>query len=331
MKKSVLLEEIKLKQHTLNNRYVCAPFDIAKASEEGLVSEELLAIYGRRKGPAMIVAEQAAVAPEGQYRENLLFVDRAQTIPGLKRLAETIHGNGQVAILQINHAGSAANKDLTGRDSLAPSAVEHPIFKRGKPTALSIEEIQRIKQDFVRAAKRTMEAGFDGVEIHNCHGFLLSQFLSPVTNQRRDQYGGTLENRSRFLLEIVSEVQEVIGEEALLLVRLGVDDLLPEGLSLEEGIAVAKELEAAGIDMLDISTGLTPPLVLPGPAMLRDHIRKVKQHLSIPVIGSGCLEDISIATDMVEKQETDFIALGRSIMNQENYVENLLEKIQTKN
>ncbi len=330
MKKSVLLEERKLKQHTLKNRYVCAPFDIAKATKEGLVSEELLGIYEKRKGPAMIVAEQAAVAPEGQYRENLLFVDRKETVPGLKRLAETIHRNGQVAILQINHAGSAANKSLTGSDSLAPSAVEHPIFKRGIPTPLSLQEIERIKKDFVRAAKRTMEAGFDGVEIHNCHGFLLSQFLSPLTNQRRDQYGGTLENRSRLLMEIISEVQAVTGEEALLLVRLGVDDLLPQGLSLEEGIRVAKKLEAAGIDMLDVSTGLTPPLVLPGPAMLREHIRKVKQQVAIPVIGSGSLEDISIATEMVENQETDFIALGRSIMNQENYVENLLEKIQEK-
>lgn len=173
-------------------------------------------------------------------------------------------------------------------------------------------------------------AGFDGVEIHNCHGFLLSQFLSPLTNKRSDEYGGSLENRSRLLLEIVKDVREAVGEDFLLLVRLGLDDLLPGGLTLEEGCLIAEKLQEAGIDMLDISTGLMPPLSLPGPAMLREMLKKVKEHVTIPVIGAGALENIEIAADMVEKEEVDFIALARKIMNQPNYVEELLESIGTK-
>lgn len=174
---------------------------------------------------------------------------------------------------------------------------------------------------------RVKKAGFDGVEIHNCHGFLLTQFLSPLTNLRTDEYGGSLENRSRLLLEITTEVRKVIGDELLLLVRLGLDDLIPGGLTLEEGCQVAEKLVEAGIDSLDISSGMLPPVVLKGPAMLREMIKTVKSRVKVPVIGAGDLVDIKIATDMVEKCEVDIIALGRPIMNQPNFVEGLLEKI----
>jgi 2,4-dienoyl-CoA reductase-like NADH-dependent reductase (Old Yellow Enzyme family) len=128
-------------------------------------------------------------------------------------------------------------------------------------------------------------------------------------------------------MEIVKAVREVIGEELLLLVRLGVDDLLPGGLTLEEGCIVAENLEKAGIDILDISTGLVSPMRLPGPAMLRSRLAEVKRHVNIPVVGAGELADIDIAADMVGKGEVDFIALGRPIMEQPNFVEELLKRI----
>ncbi len=324
---SILLESQNVKGFIFNNRYVCAPFDISKATDDGLVTNELLSIYKLRKGPSLIVVEQAAISPLGQYREKLLFVDRDECIDGLSKLSTVIHDNDQVAVLQINHAGSAADTNITGMEAVAPSEVIHPAFKGSKPRALTINEIQELKHAFVEAALRAKKAGFDGVEIHNCHGFLLSQFLSPLTNLRNDEYGGSLENRSRFLMEIITEVGKKIGEDFLLLVRLGLDDLLPGGLSLEEGCIVAEKLEKAGIDILDISSGLVPPLGLPGPAMLRDMLRTVKEHVSIPVIGSGELDNIEIARDMVEKGEVDFIALGRPILKQPDFVVDLIKKI----
>lgn len=230
-------------------------------------------------------------------------------------------------MLQINHTGSAADTALTGREAVAPSAVMHPFVKRSIPRALTITEIHEIREAFVQAALRVKKAGFNGVEIHNCHGFLLSQFLSPLTNLRTDEYGGSLENRSRFLMEITTAVRKAVGEDFLLLVRLGLDDLLPGGTTLEEGCLVAAKLQAAGTDILDVSTGLVPPLILPGPAMLRNMIKTVKRHVTIPVIGAGELADIAIAADMVQKGEIDFIALARPIMKKPNYVEDLLEKI----
>ena len=326
-KSSVLLESQTVKNFVFENRYVCAPFDISKATKDGLLTEQQLSIYEQRKGPSLIVAEQAAIAPAGQYREKLIFVDRDECIEGLSKLADIIHRNNQVAVLQINHAGSSADTSLTRMEAVAPSAVINPVVKRSVPRALTIPEIHEIREAFVQAALRVKKAGFDGVEIHNCHGFLLTQFLSPLTNLRNDEYGGSLENRSRLLMEIVTAVRKAVGEDFLLLVRLGLDDLLPGGTTLEEGCVIAKKLQEAGIDMLDVSTGLMPPMSLPGPAMLRDMLRTVKQHVNIPVIGAGELENIEIAADMVEKGEVDFIALGRTIMNQSNYVEDLLEKI----
>jgi NADPH2 dehydrogenase len=324
---TILLDKQTVKSFTFDNRYVCAPFDISKATDDGLITEELLSIYKKRKGPSLIVVEQAAIAPAGQYREKLIFVDRDECIEGLSKLITVIHDNNQVAVLQINHAGSAADVGITKMEAVAPSAVIHPVFNRAMPRALTIDEIHEVRETFVEAALRTKKAGFDGVEIHNCHGFLLSQFLSPLTNLRTDEYGGSLENRSRLLMEITKSVREAIGEELLLLVRLGLDDLLPGGLTLEEGCLVAEQLEKAGIDILDISTGLVPPLNLPGPAMLRDMLRTVKGYVKIPVIGAGELSDIEIAADMVEKNEVDFIALARPIMNQPNFVQDLLEEI----
>lgn len=322
-----LLESQSVKNFIFNNRYVCAPFDIAKATNTGLITDELLHIYEQRKGPSLIIVEQAAIVLEGQYRENLLFVDRDECMEGLKKLADVIHNNRQVAVLQINHAGSAADTALTKMEAVAPSAIINPAFQRTLPRTLTIQEIHKIRNAFVEAAERAKNAGFDGVEIHNCHGFLLSQFLSPLTNVRNDQYGGSLENRSRLLLEITEDIRRAVGDDFLLLVRLGLDDLLPGGTTLEEGCQVAQKLETAGIDILDVSTGLMPPLILTGPAMLRDMLRTVKSHVTIPVIGAGELEDIEIATDMVEKGEVDFVALARTIMNQPNYVEELIEKI----
>lgn len=330
-KGSVLLDSQTVKGHVFHNRYVCPPFDIAKATVDGLITEELLSIYEQRKGPSLIVAEQAAISPSGQYRERLIYVDRDECIEGLTKLADVIHQNNQVAVLQINHAGSAADTSLTGLEAVAPSAVINPGIKRSMPRALTLPEIQEIRGAFVQAALRVKKAGFDGVEIHNCHSFLLTQFLSPLTNLRTDEYGGSLKNRSRLLLEIVRDVREAVGEEFLLLVRLGVDDLLPGGLTLEEGCIVAKKLEEAGIDILDVSSGLMSPLSLKGPAMLRDHIKEVKKHVNIPVIGTGALQDIDIASDMVEKGEVDFIGIGRKILAVPNFVEGLLETINSKN
>ena len=267
--------------------YVCAPFDISKATDDGLVTEELLSIYRQRRGPSLIVVEQAYILPEGQWRANQLAIDRDECIPGLARLAETVHANNQVAVVQINHSGSIADTNLTGREAVAPSAIVHPLLKRSTPRGLSIDEIHHIKQAFVQAALRVKQAGFDGVQIHACHGFLLPQFLSPLTNHRTDEYGGSLGNRSRLHVEITREVRQAVGNDFLLLVRLGVDDYLPGGTILEDGCWVAQRIQDAGADILDISSGLQGSGRFTGDAFFRPMLKTVKQYLEVPVIEIG--------------------------------------------
>ena len=324
---NVLLDKTTVRNWVFHNRYACAPFDIGRASDEGIITDELLSIYGRRKGPSLMVAEQAYINPAGQWRKNQIAVDRDECIPGLTELAAVIHRNGQVAVLQINHAGSTADPALTKMEAEAPSAIVHPLLKRSTPKRLEITDLERIREEFVHAALRLKKAGFDGVELHSCHGFLLSQFLSPLTNDRTDRYGGNLENRSRFLMEVTAAVREAVGEDFLLMVRLGLDDFLPGGFTLSEGCKVAERLQEAGIDILDTSSGLKPAPLFSGNAFFRDMFRTVKQHVNVPVMGSGQLEDIDTAAEMVENGEIDFIGLARSILKQPDYVEGLIQTI----
>lgn len=326
----ILVEQQVIKNFKFSNRYVCAPFDISKATVDGLVTDELLGIYEQRKGPSMIVVEQACVMLAGQFRNKQLFVDRTECIESLAKLAKVIHSNHQVAVLQINHAGSMADTSITQKEAVAPSAVVNPAYNRSLPRELSILEINDIKSAFVEAALRTIEAGFDGVEIHACHGFLLTQFLSPLCNLRTDQYGGSLENRSRLLLEITTEIREAIGTDALLLVRLGADDYLEGGFTLEEGCKVAGMLEQAGVDILDVSSGLTGALAFSGPGFFREMLKEVKSHVGIPVIGTGELEDIQVAAQMVADGAIDFVSLGRPIMKKADVVQDLLATLAAK-
>jgi 2,4-dienoyl-CoA reductase-like NADH-dependent reductase (Old Yellow Enzyme family) len=275
----------------------------------------------------VIVAEQAYITPDGRYRERLIGADRDECINGLSRLADVIHSNNQIAVLQINHAGSAADISLTNAKAVAPSAVVHPLFKRSMPRELTAAEIHQIKNEFIRAALRVKKAGFDGVELHSCHGFLFSQFLSPLSNKRNDDYGGNLENRGRFLIETTKAVRRAVGEDYLLMARLGLADFLPCGLTLDEGCIIAEMLQGAGIDILDTSSNLKPATLFSGNAFFREMFKAVKGHVSIPVMGSGHLENIEIAADLVESGDIDFIALGRSILEQPNYVEDLVTKI----
>ena len=175
-------------------------------------------------------------------------------IEGLKKLVQEIHQGEAKDIAQISHAGSKASFEVTGRVPVAPSAVTIPNRKVAKmPEALSYEGIQSIIRAFKEAAVRAIEAGFDGVEIHSAHGFLLNQFYSPLTNHRTDAYGGSLENRIRIHLELLTGIREVIGTDKILGVRLGACDDYPGGSLLDDSIRASRVFDAAGMDLLDIS------------------------------------------------------------------------------
>src|SRR5208337_390364 len=217
-----LLQPLKVRSMTLANRLVMPPMATAKAGTDGKVSQAVLDYYAEKSRGgyiALVIIEHSYVTPQGKANDNQLSVFDDATIPGLRKLAEVIHRDGSKAAMQINHAGSAALEEVTGTTPLAPSAIANP--RRGDmPREMTRQEIGDIVNAFKDAGRRVKEAGFDGVEIHSAHGYLLNQFLSPLTNKRTDEYGGDVENRIRIHLQVIEAVRSAIGPDFPVQVRL---------------------------------------------------------------------------------------------------------------
>ena len=202
-----LLDPMKLKGYYFKNRLVMPPMQGDHATMEGQVTEKLIEFYEKRaEGIGLIIVEHSYVSLSGQRAKRQLGIYDDHLIPGLKELVKRIQPFNTRIVIQLNHAGAKAAGDL-GIDHLAPSAIDDA-------RALTVDEIDAIKFAFSRAAERAVNAGFDGVEVHGAHGFLLNQFYSPLVNRRTDEYGGNLQNRMRLPLEIVSEVRKRFWEES---------------------------------------------------------------------------------------------------------------------
>jgi 2,4-dienoyl-CoA reductase-like NADH-dependent reductase (Old Yellow Enzyme family) len=204
---------------------------------------------------------------------------------------------------------------------LAPSA-------SGDVRAIKPNDIETLFSRFTRAAERAIHARFDGVELHGAHGFLLNQFSSPLTNRRTDAYGGTLEKRLRFPLELVEQVKARIGNH-LLLYRLGADDLDPNGISLDDSITFASKLVDAGVDILDVSGGICgsrPPQLKGTQGFFISQAHQIKTHVSVPVIGVGGIIDPRFANTLIIDEKVDLVAVGRALLNDSHWAEQALLK-----
>jgi 2,4-dienoyl-CoA reductase-like NADH-dependent reductase (Old Yellow Enzyme family) len=246
----------------------------------------------------------------------------------LKKLAQTIHKNGPKAVMQINHAGSAANRDITGYEPVGPSTVVNLRRKNGVPRELGKEGIEEIIRDFKDAAKRVKDAGFDGVEIHSAHGYLLNQFYSPLTNKRNDEYGGDVSGRIKIHLEIIEAVKEAVGNDFPILLRLGASDYMQGGTTIEDSKAAALEFQKAGIDILDISGGLCGYTV-PGRAeqqgYFSDLTQSIKNVVSIPVILTGGITDADAAEELLSSGKADLIGVGRAMYKDSMWAKKAVE------
>jgi 2,4-dienoyl-CoA reductase-like NADH-dependent reductase (Old Yellow Enzyme family) len=286
------------------------------ASEKGEVTEGLIQHYSRRsKGPGLAIVEHSYVSAGGRLSKNQLGVYDDSLMPGLSSLAEAMKKQGSVATIQINHAGAKSSPGVIGTQPVAPSPV--PLPRGGDvPRELSVSEIEEVVEQFVAAASRVVRAGFDAVEVHGAHGFLLNQFTSPLTNRRTDQYGGSLENRTRFPLDIVRRIRDELGEKVLLLFRLGADDKIEGGLTLLEGVKIAEMLESAGVDIIDISGGHcgSRPDSLDSPGFFLHMSEAVKSAVSVPVIGVGGVTTSEFAELSIRQGKADLIAVGRAYL-----------------
>jgi NADPH2 dehydrogenase len=314
-----LLSPFQVADVTLKNRIVMPPMVIWKSGEDAEVRDIHRKHYASSAGPGLMIVEATAVSPDGKLHKNQLGIFEDRHIQGLSRLAGTIRKTGALPGIQINHAGGRSTLEWNwGLPPLAPST--DGSIKPDSPECrtLTIDDIKRIQTDFVAAARRAVTAGFEYIELHYAHGYLGSQFLSPLTNTRTDEYGGSLENRQRFLIETYRACRDAVGDSTLLSCRLGIIDKDEDGLSLEEGIDTACRLEAEGAPILHISRAHgVPDSVRPEGSSFDPLLHlagKARPKLKIPVIGIGGILTPAEAERAVNKGVTDLAAVGRGIL-----------------
>lgn len=317
----------------LKNRLVMPPMATGRSEADGEVGQKLLAYYDEKtKGGylSLVIIEHSYVSMVGKANPLQLSASEGRMIPGLKRLADTIHKNGSKAVLQINHAGSAAKKAVTGFDPVGPSAVQNPSKEDAElPVELSRSEIELIVHDFADAAVRAKNAGFDGVEIHSAHGYLLDQFISPLTNRRNDSYGGGIHGRTRIHLEIIGAVRRVVGNDFPILLRYGATDQAEGGLTPEDSVAAALAFEKAGVDMIDISGGMCRYTVPgnSGPGYFSRFSQAVKEAVSVPVMVTGGVTRAAEAEELLKNRCADLIGVGRAILKDSGWAKAALESL----
>jgi len=309
---------------TLKNRVVMPPMANELASAEGEVTEALITHYTRRApGVGLVIVEHSYIALEGKASSRQLGIHDDALIKGLTNLVESIHAEGTTVCIQINHAGRKGRSSICGGQPIAPSAIaasdSHEI-----PRELEKHEIQHLVRLFGAAAQRAREAGFDAVEVHGAHGFLLNQFTSPLSNRRTDGYGGSFENRFRFPLEVVEEVRKAVGSEFPLLYRLGAYDGREGGITISESQALARRLLKAGINIVDVSGGLSgsSPDDMSFQGYFLPLAEKIKQAIEGPVIGVGGIKDPRFADEAISQGKVDLVAVGRALLTDPDWALN---------
>jgi 2,4-dienoyl-CoA reductase-like NADH-dependent reductase (Old Yellow Enzyme family) len=334
---NILLTPARIGAVEIRNRIVMPPMTTRTADEDGHVTDDTVAYYlaRARGGVGLITVEMASPEKAGRHRRREVGIYDDRFLPGLKRLVDEIHRAGAKASIQLGHGGGHTRKDICGETPIAPSAIPHPVYETTFETIVPLEmtkaRIDATIAAHAGAAVRARSAGFDCVEIHAAHGYLISQFHAPFENRRGDAYGGSLENRARFGLEVLRAVKAAVPGMPVVY-RLSVEDFFPGGLPFEEGKQIAVWAVEAGADALHVTAGhyrslpsaqvVLPPMTFPDATFL-DFAAGVKAAVRVPVIAVGRLGDPATATAAVAAGKADFIALGRTLVADPQWVEKL--------
>jgi NADPH2 dehydrogenase len=314
-----LLSPLDLPSVRLRNRIVMPPMWSGQAAPDGLVTPNIIEYHRRRAaaGCGLVIVEHSFVHPRGRHTATQIGVHSDATVEGLGRLATAIRREGAVACLQMSHAGSRASARVLGARPLAPSEVRHPYEPEGDvPEAIPQAMLPEIVRAFGDAADRARTAGFQAVEIHAAHGFLLGQFLSPLTNRRQDAYGGAVEGRCRLHLEVLREVLSRVGADCPVFVRLGAHDETPGGLELGDSCEAARWLVEAGAGLIDVSGGLQGSRgVGKGAAYFVPYAQAVKALVHVPVLVTGGFTEPDLADRAVREGWADLVGIGRAMLN----------------
>ncbi len=300
---------------TLQNRIVMPPMVIWRADKSGRVRDEHVRHYAESApGTGLAIVEATAVLPEGRLAATVLGLFDDTQVAGMADLVHALKNASTLPAIQLHHAGAKTDPEQTyGLAPVAPSRLP----ERDDLEILDEEGIERIIASFGEAARRAVEAGFALIEVHGAHGYLGAQFLSPRTNRREDAWGGSLENRLRFLREVIRRVRTVVDGRALVSCRLGVAEGGDGGLTVEEGVQAAKQLEKEGLDLIHVSHAGSRPEPLEKASRfdsLLQLAKPVKEAVAIPVIGVGGIADPADAEAALASGYGDLIAVGRGIL-----------------
>jgi 2,4-dienoyl-CoA reductase-like NADH-dependent reductase (Old Yellow Enzyme family) len=321
-----LFERTIINGMSLANRFVRSATWEGLAEKDGSVTHRLkdMMIELARREVGLIISGYAFVSPEGQSSPGQLAVYDDRFLPGLRDMVRAVHSAGGKMALQLVHGGCSANPELSGGELIGPSAREEHGRTACSPAAR--EDIVTLVASFARAAGRAKEAGFDAIQIHAAHGFLLSQFLSPAFNKRTDEYGGNIENRARFVLEVVRDVREAVGPRYPVLIKLNAEDFLDGGMTREEAVQVSGMLEKASVDAIELSGGTVASpqkFIPPRPGKLetpeqevyyREAARLYKQKVTIPLMLVGGIRSYGVAEKLVQERTADYISMSRPLI-----------------
>ena len=325
----------------LKNRIVRAATSETMATEDGEVTDQLVQLYSdlARGGAGLIITGHIYVSRDGQCSPRQMGAYGDAMVPGLKTLTEAVHRHGGIIFAELSHAGSQSV--MPNFVPLAPAVSENAIFKT-RAKEMSVADIERVVEAFGSAARRAVDAGFDGIHLHGGNGYLISQFASPRTNRRADDWGGTFPKRGRFFDSVYDAVRQSVGSQFPVTARLGILDAVPDGLIENEGLAIAKRMAERGLDAIEVSYGimdsylrnirpyvavparravadwLLPRLWRPSgrQAYYRTFARELKSVSQVPVILVGGVRTADVMTDILSSGDADFLAMARPFIRE---------------
>jgi 2,4-dienoyl-CoA reductase-like NADH-dependent reductase (Old Yellow Enzyme family) len=337
---SILFTPIGIGTVTVQNRFVRSATHDYMSDDAGFVTDANVELYSRlAEGEVgLIITGHANVQPSGKASPRQMGVYDDRFVEGLSRIPAAVHAHPSKVFLQIAHAGRQTKERDCGCVPVSPSPVYDPVTKV-MPRELSADEIRALIADFVSAALRAHRAGFDGVQLHAAHGYLISSFLSPHTNRRTDEWGGTVENRARVLLEVLRQVKAACGRVFPVIVKLNSTDFLEGGLTLDDAVRVARMLEADGIDGIEVSGGMAEAgrgSVWPGLRSEEEegyfvaNAARVKQAVHVPVFGLGGIRTLAAAERIVRDGLVDLVSLSRPLIRDPFLVRRFREGLSAK-
>lgn len=314
--------KFKIKDIELKNRIVMPPMCMGVSDDKGMVKDFHKLHYATRAvgGVGLIISESIAIEPNGRISNKDLGIWSDDHIAGLKDLVDKIKSYGSKTAIQLSHAGRKCS--VAGESLVAPSVLRHS-DKYEKPKEMSQDDIRNMVKSFKEAARRANEAGFDIVEIHAAHGYLIHQFLSPITNKRTDEYGGSLEGRVRFLKEILEEISKVWPKDKPIFIRVSATDYVDGGMDEKEMVKIINQVKDY-IDVVDVSTGgLVNVKIKSYPGYQAPYAEIIKDKCNIPTITAGQIRNFEQIEEILSNGRADLVALGRKLLNDPYFVLNI--------